>query len=542
MRCLRGESERPEVRKSESRKLLIISCLSDFRSPDFRTKIISLSSIKKLAGQTLWYGVPTVAVRFLGYALNILLFWWYEPSSTASITQIYAAIPFLNILFTYGLETSYFRFIQDHEKTKVFNTFLSSIIVTTVVLTGLLLWQAPAVARMIDFAEHPEYIRWMAWILFFDTLSVIPFAKLRQEGRPRMYAFIKVFSIVVNVLLVLFFIGLCPKLYQENPESIWLSVYDPSIGIGYYIIANVIISILTLLLLTKEFWGFRFSFDFTLWKAVMKYSYPLIIVGLGGMINEMLSRLVYTRVLDLPRDEELRQLGIFGANYKVAVLITIFIQVFKMGAEPFFFNQSKEENAPRTYARVMKFFVIACAFMWLAIVVNLPLIKYIAYRTNADAYGEGLSIVPILAMGSVFLGIYYNLSVWYKLTNKTLTGAWITIAGAGITILLNIWWIPLFGYNGSAWATVACYAFMMIVSYRLGQKYYRIPYATKKLIAYLVIVTLLYLIHQLFVYFLPQLWLGTAFGLLVVGAFAWFILLVERKEFQKLPVIGKYIK
>lgn len=190
----------------------------------------------------------------------------------------------------------------------------------------------------------------------------------------------------------------------------------------------------------------------------------------------------------------------------------------------------------------MKFFVIACAFMWLAIVVNLPLIMRFAYGANAAAYGEGISIVPILAMGSVFLGIYYNLSVWYKLTNKTLTGAWITLAGAAITILLNIWWIPLFGYNGSAWATFACYAFMMIISYQLGQKYYRIPYASKKLMAYLVIVTLLYLIHRLFVYFLPQLWLGTAFGLLLVGIFAWFILLVERKEFQKMPVIGKYIK
>ncbi len=501
-----------------------------------------MSSIKKLAGQTLWYGVPTIASRFLGHALNILLFWWYEPSSTASITQIYAAIPFLNILFTYGLETSYFRFIQDHDKTKVYNTLLSSLIITTIVCTALLLWQAPAVAGFIDFADHPEYIRWMAWILFFDTLSVIPFAKLRQEGRPGMYAFIKVFSIVVNVGLVLFFIGVCPKLYRENPQSIWLLFYDPAIDIGYYIIANVITSILTLLLLSKELTGFRFSFDFTLWRSVMKYSYPLIIVGLGGMINEMLSRLVYTRVLDLPREEEVRQLGIFGANYKVAVLITIFIQVFKMGAEPFFFNQSKEENAQRTYARVMKFFVITCAFMWLVIVLNLPLIKQLAYGSNAKEYGEGISIVPILAMGSVFLGIYYNLSVWYKLTNKTLTGAWITLAGAFITIVLNIWWIPLFGYTGSAWATFVCYAFMMAISYLLGQKHYRIPYTTKKLIAYLAVVVMLYLVHQLFIHFLPQLWLGTAFGLLLLAVFGWFILLVERKEFQKMPVIGKYIK
>jgi O-antigen/teichoic acid export membrane protein len=174
--------------------------------------------------------------------------------------------------------------------------------------------------------------------------------------------------------------------------------------------------------------------------------------------------------------------------------------------------------------------------------VNLPLIKYFGYGKNTALYEEGLSIVPILAMGSVFLGIYYNLSVWYKLTNKTLTGAWITLAGAVITVLLNIWWIPLFGYNGSAWATFACYAFMMIISYQLGQKHYPIPYVTKKLIAYLVIVTLLYLLHQVFVYFVASLWIGITFGAVLIALYAWFILLVEKKEFQKLPVIGKYVK
>ena len=501
-----------------------------------------MSGIIKLAGQTLWYGLPTIASRFLGYALNILLFWLYKPSSTASITQVYAVIPFLNILFTYGLETSYFRFVQQNDKRKLYNTLMVSIFVSTLIFTGILLWQAQNLAAAIDFADHPEYIRWMAWILFFDTLTVLPFAKLRQEGRPRRYAFIKVFSIVFNIGLVLFFIGVCPRLYAENPQNTFLFFYNPTIDIGYYILANSIASLFTLLLLLKEISVFRFQFDMALWKTVMNYSWPLIFVGLGGMINEMLSRLVYTRVLDLPREEELRQLGIFGANYKLAVLITIFIQVFRMGAEPFFFNQSTDSKAPKTYARVMKFFVIACCFIWLGIVLNLPLIKYLGYGKNASDYGEGISIIPILAMGSVFLGIYYNLSVWYKLTNKTLTGAWITLAGAVITILLNIWWIPLFGYTGSAWATFVCYAFMMIISYLLGQKHYPIPYVTEKLIAYLCIVTLLYLIQKIFLYFIPNIWIGSAIGVLLLGIFTWFILLVEKLEFQKLPVVGKYIK
>jgi O-antigen/teichoic acid export membrane protein len=500
-----------------------------------------LSNIKKLAGQTLWYGVPTIATRFLGYILNLFLFWIYKPADTAVITQVYAVIPFLNILFTYGLETSYFRFVQDHDKQKVYNTLFSSIIITTVIFTVILYMNAPAVASFIDFADHPEYIRWVAWIMFFDTLSIIPFARLRQEGRPRRYAFIKVFSIFVNIALVIFFIGFCPKWYQQDPANPLLFLYDPSIGIGYYIIANIVASMATLLLLSKEVAMLRFAFNTDLWKQVMKYSYPLIIVGMGGMVNEMLSRLVYTRVLDLPKEVEEHQLGVFGANYKIAVLVTIFIQVFKMGAEPFFFNQSKEANAPRTYARVMKFFVIACCVIWLAIVVTLPVVKFLFYGKNAKSYSEGLSIIPILAMGNVFLGIYYNLSVWYKLTNRNLTGAWITMAGAVITLLLNIWWIPLFGYNGSAWATFICYAFMMVVSYRLGQRYYPIPYVTKKLIAYLVIVSLLYLIYLGFAHFVVAIWWQTGFGILLLMAFLWFLLQVEKKEFRQLPFIGRFI-
>jgi O-antigen/teichoic acid export membrane protein len=274
----------------------------------------------------------------------------------------------------------------------------------------------------------------------------------------------------------------------------------------------------------------------------MNYSYPLIIVGLGGMINEMLSRLVYVRVLDLPKEEELRQLGIFGANYKLAVLITIFIQVFRMAAEPFFFNQSKEKNAPQTYARVMKFFVIACCLMWIVIVTNLELIKYFGYGNNAEAYSDGLIIIPILSMASVFLGIYYNLSVWYKLTNRTLTGAWITLAGAVITILLNIWWIPIFGYVGSAWATLVCYAFMMISSYLLGQKHYHISYPVKKLFAYISTVVLMFCIHYAINSFYNNIYLSTILSLVLISLFILLIIRVEKRELQKLPMFAKYIK
>jgi O-antigen/teichoic acid export membrane protein len=287
-------------------------------------------------------------------------------------------------------------------------------------------------------------------------------------------------------------------------------------------------------------------FDKKMWNEVMLYSYPLIIVGFGGMINEMLSRLVYRKVTLDDAIKAKRDLGIFGANYKLAVLITIFIQIFKLAAEPFFFNKSKSEDAQKVYARVMKFFVIACCFMFLVISLFLDGWQLLI-ASKFKAYAEGIHIVPILALGSIFLGIYYNLSVWYKLTNRNMTGAYITIAGAIITVILNIVLIPKFRYTGSAWATFICYAFMMIISYVLGQKYYTIPYAKKKLLTYLGICVGFYILHEYAIakllnhkapYF-PYVYYGTS--LLFIGLFTMLLMKVERKEFERLPFIGKFL-
>jgi O-antigen/teichoic acid export membrane protein len=500
-----------------------------------------LSGVKKLASQTLWYGLPTIGSRFLGYILNFSLTFIYQARDTADLTQIYAIVPFLNILFTYGVETSYFRFVQESDKYKLYNILNTSLIVTTFLFSGILLFFTKQLADATFMSAHPEYFVWLTGIIFLDTLATLPFAKLRQEGRPRKYAFVRVMGIVVNVLVVVFFLGVCPKIAATNPNSVWLLLYDPSIDIGYYLIGNLVGSAVTFLLLWSQWSDFRFRFDKAMWKEVMTYSWPLIIVGLGGMINEMLSRLVYQHVVTIDPLEAKKQLGIFAANYRLAVLITIFIQMFRMAAEPFFFNQSKNENAQKTYARVMKFFVIACCFMFLVIGLFLDVFKEIL-TLKFKEYGEGIHIVPVLAMGSVFLGIYYNLSVWYKLTNKNLYGAAITIAGALITILLNIWWIPHFGYTGSAWATFTCYAFMMIASYMLGQKHYKIPYAKKKLIAYLALTTLVFFIHKGLGMLYSNIWLSIGTAVILLIGFFLFVATIEKKEFQRLPVIGKYFK
>lgn len=500
-----------------------------------------MSSIKKLAGQTLWYGVPTIAGRFLGYLMNLSLpLIFAQPAVTADLTQVYAMIPFLNVLFTYGLETAYFRFSQEVDSKKLYNTLSVSLLCTTLFFTGLLFHFKDYLASWANLETHPEYIDWMAGIIFFDALCTLAFARLRQENRPRRYAFARLAGVVMNIGVVILFLGIIPKYVKSNPLSFWGSFYHKDIGIGYYLIGNLAGSILTFLLLRKEFLRIRFQFDLALWKKIMHYSYPLIIVGMGGMVNDMLSRLIYQHIVDLPEQAAKHELGIFGNIYRLAVLITILIQAFRMAAEPFFFNRSKEENAQNIYARVMKFFVLACCFMFLLISLYIDVFAWFFQAIQKPLWVEGLHVVPLLALGNIFLGIYYNLSIWYKLTNKNMLGAYITLGGAAITIALNLLLIPTLHYLGAAIATFCCYLFMMIASYRLGQKYYPVPYATKKLIAYLALTVLLYGVHRGLIYLWDDRWfnLGSATFLLLL--FTFFVSKIERKELERLPFVGKF--
>ncbi len=503
-----------------------------------------MSGIKKLAGQTLWYGVPTIASRFLGYLMNLSLpLIFAQPSKTADLTQIYAIIPFLNILFTYGLETAYFRYSQDTDREKLYNTLSVSLIGSTIFLTSLLFIFKDSIATAANLEKHPEYINWMAGIIFLDAISTLAFARLRQENRPKRYAFARLAGVIVNVIVVILFLAIIPKYIQGHPDSPLKKLYtSKDSGIVYYLIGNFCGSLLTFFILRKEFSQIRFNFDAALWKKIMRYAAPLIIVGMGGMINDMLSRLIYQHVVDLPEEKAKHELGIFGNIYRLAVLITIMIQAFRMAAEPFFFNRSKDEDAPRTYARIMKFFVLACCFMFLFISLYIDVFGWFFEAINKPAWVEGLSIVPLLALGNIFLGIYYNLSIWYKLKHKNMIGAAITLAGAAITIILNIILIPKLHYLGAAIATFCCYLFMMVTSYILGQKYYPVPYARKKLIAYLVLIVLIYGIHRGLVYLWDNHWFNLGVATALLGFFTWFVVQIERKELVKLPVVGRFLK
>ena len=498
-----------------------------------------MSSIKNLASQTFWYGFSNIFGRFLNYLLTPLLTTIFASQKYGDISILFASAAFLQVIYTYGMETSYFRFSNLHPEKEVYDTGLSTLLITTVLFTAILFIPVQSLANYMEIGSHPEYIQWVLLIVALDTLAVIPFSKLRHEGRPRKFAFIKILNILINVGLVVFFLVYCKGQHEKGAENFFAVLYDPRIDIGYVFIAQLVASAVTLLMLWKEITSFSFVWNGKLIREMLIYTAPLVIVGFGGMINETIDRFMITSLYPGSSDEARSANGIYSANAKLAIIITLFITAFRMGAEPFFFKQAKDDNAPRTYARVMKFFVIACCLCFLSVMLFLDIWKYFMGVKRHPEYLEGLKIVPLLMLDKIFLGIYYNLSIWYKLTNKNMMAAYLTIAGAILTISINWVLIPRIGYVGCAIASFVCYGFMMTTSYILGQKYFPVPYAWKKLLAYIVICFILFLIHQLFRYYSPNIWLTHGFGAVLVAAFMVFVSKVESKEFAKIKAAIK---
>ena len=489
-----------------------------------------MSSIKKLAGQTIWYGLSNVAARFLNYLLSFLHVYLFDTSEYGDVSLFYANAALLSILFTYGMETAYFRFVQqEKEEGAVYSTGFMSLLGTTLILSTILIIYRQPLADFMKIGDRPEWITWLSVIVAADTLTALPFAVLRQQNRPRKYAMVKVANIFLTIGLQLFFFWLYPKLSGKT------------VDIGYVFLANLIASLATLLFLGKELLQVKWTFHPSLWKQMMVYALPLIVVGFGGMINETIDRQLILRFYEGTVEEAKSANGIYSANYKLAILIVLFIQAFRMGAEPFFFQQAKDKNAPKTYARVMKFFVLACCLCFLFIVLFLDLWKSFI-TTRYPEFGFGIMVVPILALSKVFLGIYYNLSIWYKLTDKNMYGALITIGGAAITVVVNILLIPRIGYFGSAIATFLCYGFMMVSSFILGQKFYPIPYAWRKLVAYIAIALFLFGVHQGIRTYVELTWVVHLAGIALFGLFVWFMGRVEWKEFSRMPLIGKFYR
>ena len=505
-----------------------------------------MSNIKKLAGQTMWYGVSSIAARFLYYLLTPYLTAKLSVERYGDMSIIYSAIPFLNVVFTYGIETAYFRFAtKDKNKKSIYNTAIISILCSTVFFTAILIFSRSYFAHLLKLDKYPEYVALFTIIIAVDTICTIPFAKLRLDQRPRKYASIKISSIILQIISVYFFLSVCPRMAITNPNGFIAIFYNPTFGVGYIIIANLIASCFSLILLQKELFAFKFQFDKVIWKSMILYSLPLLIVGFGGVINETFDRIMLPWLANVATESAAKdQVAIYSACYKLSILITLFVQAFRMGAEPFFFKQAEGQNPQKVYARVMKFFVITITTMFLLVVLYLDIWKYFlsSNKEKLAIYWTGLKVVPILLLANMFLGIYYNLSIWYKLTHKTIAGAYITLIGAGITLVINYIFIPHFGYMACAWATFLCYFSMMVISFIWGQKDYRIPYAWRKLCAYIVIVVLIYFVHRAFVHYFTSLFANFFSATILLCLYILFVLKVEWREVRGLPVIGKYFQ
>ncbi|MFN3917525.1 MAG: polysaccharide biosynthesis C-terminal domain-containing protein [Flavobacteriales bacterium] len=455
-----------------------------------------MSGIKSLAKQTALYGLSSILGRFLNYLLTPLLTSAaiFTSDQYGIITEMYAYVAFLIVLLTYGMETAFFRFStqEDADKPKIYTTVVLSVLTTSTVFILIGYFFNQPIANWLHYPENKEFVTWFAIIVALDALSSIPQARLRLENKALTFAFVNLANVFINIGLNLLFLVYCKSDFEGGTPG-WLTqqIYNPEIGVGYVFIANLIASICKFLLLLPFIRINLTLFDAGLLKKMLKFAYPLLFVGLAGIVNETVDRILLKKLLwsDLGETATLTQLGIYGANYKLSIIITLFIQAFRYAAEPFFFNQAPNKNAPDTFAKVMNYFVILTLFMFLAVTQFIHIFKY--FTPNSE-YWQGLIVVPVLLMANVFLGIYYNQSIWYKLANRTKMGAWTSVFGAIITIVLNLIFIPYFGYIASAWATLACYFGMVTLSYILGNKYYPIPYDLKKIAIYMIVALALF--------------------------------------------------
>ncbi len=446
--------------------------------------------IKKLASQTAIYGLSSIFGRFLNYLLVPLYTYYFSAAEYGVVSEFYAYAGFFSVVLLFGFETGYFRF---RDKAHSGQDVAYSTALIFVVLVNLLFFLAicfinPWLSTALNYANHPEYVLCFTLILTLDAVASIPFARLRAEAKAFRFATIKIAEISITVLLSLFFIVYCPRIVAENPAS-WVSkLYHPEISIGYIFIANLIASACKFVLLSAQLKGLAWGFDRQLFAKMIRYSLPMVVIGFAGIINEMLDRALLKYLLPYDLQTNMKMLGVYSACYKLSILMSLFIQAFRYAAEPFFFAYATNSDARPIYAKVLKFFVIFCVFIFLLVTLYIDFFKYFV----GEEYRAGLEVVPILLLANLFLGIYVNLSIWYKLTDRTLMGAFVSLSGALLTIVLNVWWIPILGYVGSAWATLACYVSMAMLSYLLGRHYYPVAYEVRRVLAYILLGVSLY--------------------------------------------------
>jgi O-antigen/teichoic acid export membrane protein len=478
-----------------------------------------LTKIRKLAGDTVLYGLGSIVPRFMTLILfPIHTYNAFDPAEYGVFTFLMSIVAFMNIIYSFGMETAYFRFATKPgaDQKSIFNIALTAIASISLVMSLALIVLARPIAVMLDLPGKHIYIIWLAAIMFIDNISSIPFARLRLENKPLQFAFYKIATVVVVIILNLYFIFV---------------VYDPAIGIGYIFLANLIANSLLLVFFFKTFISWRPAFDKQLFPDMIRYSYPVMLTGLVAMTNEFFSRVFLKEWLPenfYPGRSTEFAVGVFGASYRFATLMNLAVQAFRMAAEPFFFNNAAQKDSPQLFAKVNHYFVIVCCFIMLSVAINMDVLKYLM----GESYWEGIVVVIPLSLGYMFLGIYYNLTVWYKLTDRTIYGTMITLGGAILTVVLNFVFIPAAGYLGSSWATVIVYAVMMIVCYALGQKYYPIPYTVGADLFYIgTTIAISYGVNSIAI---ENLWWSVAFHVFVVMVWLGGVFTIERGGWKRL--------
>lgn len=461
-----------------------------------------MSTAKKFAGQTAIYGLSTIISRMIYFVLTPIYTRTLPVGANGIFTAMYGNASIINAILAFGMETTYFRYLQKRSdnKQQVYNNAFGVVIAISVLflafcllfLDNIINYMQAGVAK--DHADYAFYVKSFLVILVLDAFCVIPFAKIRADGRPIKYAVIKCANILFVMSLNLFFLFGVPFIIKHHlPGGIWMAGWYRERWVGYVFLANAIASVFTILLLLPEILKLKLKFDGTMLKDMFVYSWPVLVANISFIINESLDKVMLKHML--PQAISDQQVGIYGQCAKIALFLSIFVQAFRLGAEPFFFSHAKNKNSGDTYARIMTYFVITVSVICVGLIANVDILAHIIVgkQTHMKAghlvpniYWSGLGVIPPLLFGYLSLGIYMNLSVWYKLSDQTKYGLYISGIGAVLTIALNWLFIPKYSYMASAWISFAAYAVMMVLSYIWGQKNYPIPYNLKKGLAYIV--------------------------------------------------------
>lgn len=476
------------------------------------------------------YGLSSIIGRFLNWCLVPLYTIMFPVQEYGVVTYVYSVVALALIILTYGLETGFFRF-ANHERwsdpMQVYSTCLMSLAVSSSAFIVAVMCFLGPITDWMECGGHPSFVIIMTVCVAIDAFTALPFSYLRFRKRPIRFATLKLINIGFNIGLNLFFILLCPALMKSAPSLVdWF--YNPDFGIGYIFLANLISSVITLAMLLPDITGFRWSFNSRLWREMLVYSAPLLVLGVAGIMNQTIDKIMYPWLVT-DHAQAMDGLGIYGANYKIAIVMVMFIQAFRFAYEPFIFARSREngESKNRAYSDAMKFFIIFALLIFVGVMFYLDILKYFI----SPRYFSGLKVVPVIMAGELFFGIFFNLSLWYKLTDRTVWGMWFSLLGLAITIVLNIVLVPYIGYMGCAWAAFSCYAVMMLVSYFIGRYKYPIAYPLKKIFLYTIIAAAVYVIG-LYLLVTPWHWLNYFIRALLIVT---YILIVAKSEKISLP-------